>query len=89
MSEVGIYPSPPFQSPTRGESFVRISTFFASMYRIVSSTLTPKCLSSSGISSFPSNYPRIRTPHPTYNPGSMQNATPGANGVLKGTVGVS
>lgn len=89
MSDAGIYLSNPAPFPTLGVSFVRISMLFESMYRIVSSMRTPKCLSSSGISFPPSNYTHIRSPPLTYNPGSTQNATPGTKEELKGMVGVS
>lgn len=56
---------------------------------MVSSMRTPKCLSSSGISSPPSNYTHTRSSPLTYNPGSTQNATPGTKEELKGMVGVS
>ena len=70
-------------------SFVSTSIVRLFTYSIVSSTRTPNSLSSSGTSSLPSNYASLPPSTPTYKPGSTQNETPAASGVLQLIVGVS
>ena len=70
-------------------SFVSTSIVRLFTYSIVSSTRTPNSLSSSGTSSLPSNYASLPPSSPTYKPGSTQNETPAASGVLQLIVGVS
>lgn len=70
-------------------SFVSTSIVRLFTYSIVSSTRTPNSLSSSGTSSLASNYASLPPSTPTYKPGSTQNETPAASGVLQLIVGVS